>query len=1002
MDQPVAPENEHQQEHQVGGNEAGPPPMLLYNPNSFASNPPPNNSYQPFYQPVQTKEQWRWDENVNTIPSYQQPANRNPQIAPLTGVYPYLPQQLPPMRSAEHPAYQHPSAMNHPPVDHHNTANNNQNWEDWGNHDQTQNWRWNNEPPATAPMAHHSSHPVRQIHSAEAPDVEESSAGLNSLVKPATNLEQQMNDMSLAEADIESVNNQSGHPHPHAVPWLSAGGGQGTWQGTSTWDSSTTVQDEGIAVRPLMGLEQNKYPPVLGERSTTADGASFTDGTAQQPHSQQALPQPQPQETLQKQQHESQQHQQQQQQHPQHPQHPQQQPQQQQQQPQQQQQQQRLYPLSSSTTSVSSTSNDVSTTGAHLQSGTLADATPMAPLSLDLNKPNFYLGNHSPRQAFISPASVSLTSSTAAEGQSLPVLPSDGPAPIYEEPVDSVDAAPVSMPPTLEKPSGTTVSGNPSLPPPPPRTGHALASVPSLSTLHRGVSPYVGGINGPSSVPPLANGGNYQEVDDTPAPAFTIPAAPPPLSTLPLTSVPSSTTVSAVFNSGAVGPHSSQLGTSSNVENFQNPPVPIVGALTSTVATGAAVGTPLMERESERPDAEGGYENDQPAPLVNAPVYPQTSTAFGLERPSVSMAAETGHAPPVSTPYYPDNHAIAAVGQYGRPKPGSTGLMYPASSGPSTTNNPPPPGPTVSLPPPTSTRGPQEAVGSEFRHQTPTSVPVSRLDAGPPSSVLPPSSQRMIPGSGSSQAMGAQMPPILQPLTRPALSSSGSSVPEQRIVTGYAKNDPPTASILPAPSAAQQSMQQQQQQQQQMQQQHQQQQLQQQQQQLQQQQQTQQQQQLQQHQQLQQQLPQQQQQQPQQQQQLQQHQQHQQQHLHHLHHQQETRSNRSPPPPLRSETIGSENPSKMMNPPVASAILGPSGGTGAGGGGGAGVTDRGTEDGRLTGDRDRERDPRPHESHNRADRDRERGNLWYFPSKIQFSSECFQVCCLNICFLQHW
>ena len=36
-------------------------------------------------------------------------------------------------------------------------------------------------------------------------------------------------------------------------------------------------------------------------------------------------------------------------------------------------------------------------------------------------------------------------------------------------------------------------------------------------------------------------------------------------------------------------------------------------------------GTPSMERESERPDAEGGYENDQPpAPLANPPLYAQT------------------------------------------------------------------------------------------------------------------------------------------------------------------------------------------------------------------------------------------------------------------------------------------------------------------------------------------------------------------------------------------
>ena len=299
-------------------------------------------------------------------------------------------------------------------------------------------------------------------------------------------------------------------------------------------------------------------------------------------------------------------------------------------------------------------------------------------------------------------------------------------------------------------------------------------------------------------------------------------------------------------------------------------------------------GTPSLERETERPDAEGaGYENDQPTPLVS-----QTSTASNVTAGSASGASFAGSSgkvaqespvgsrpasrqagtpsteTPPTVPYHPSGGE-----SFSRPKPlAAGGGFYP--------NAPAPP-----LSTPNVARGSQEAVGSEF--------------GPPPSSVLPPSSQRMIPGSISSQG-----PPLLtvapalnqqqqhQKQQRPA--GSVTPVSEQRIVTGFAKNDPvpvaPVGLVQPPPVAqpavpVEESR------------------------------------------------------------------------------SQESHS-RSPPPPHRSETIGSENPRAN----ATSGVL-PLAGAGAGNG----SADR--SDDRISTDRERDRDrePKAPDNRSRVERDRERG-----------------------------
>lgn len=204
-------------------------------------------------------------------------------------------------------------------------------------------------------------------------------------------------------------------------------------------------------------------------------------------------------------------------------------------------------------------------------------------------------------------------------------------------------------------------------------------------------------------------------------------------------------------------------------------------------------GTPSMERESERPDAEGGYENDQPAAPYQLPppatyVLPERKIAQESpagSRPSSRQAVIT---PSSETPMaIPPSYQVQSdVGSFARPKtlPPTTGFFAPVNP----TMAPPQVLPVPAAPP--VARGSQEAVGSE------NGPPTSRADGSNVApTMFPPSSQRMIPGSGSQGPIQQTASQQQQP--RPA--GSITPVAEQRIVTGFAKNDPvPNPPVVPA------------------------------------------------------------------------------------------------------------------------------------------------------------------------------------------------------------
>ena len=312
-------------------------------------------------------------------------------------------------------------------------------------------------------------------------------------------------------------------------------------------------------------------------------------------------------------------------------------------------------------------------------------------------------------------------------------------------------------------------------------------------------------------------------------------------------------------------------------------------------------GTPSMERESERPDAEGGYENDQPTPLFSQPAsipyVAMTERKVTQESPSGSRPSsrQAGSTPSSETPSAnPSPYHLPGDGNaFIRPKPVSGGgSFYPVATTSHVTAAAPLPSAV-----PTVARGSQEAVGSEFVPPV-SAVPLSRAEnAATSSSMLPPSSQRMIPGSGSQPPLLSMVPTPqqqqLQPQSQPRPAGTVTQVSEQRIVTGFAKNDPvpatpvvQTAPLLVTAPQGPPPMQQ----------------------------------------------------------------------------VEEVRAqsvNRSPPPPHRSETIGSENPRANLNSGAA-----PTGGTA----GGNGPADR--SDDRISSERDRDREIKPHDRGSRVERDR--------------------------------
>jgi len=99
--------------------------------------------------------------------------------------------------------------------------------------------------------------------------------------------------------------------------------------------------------------------------------------------------------------------------------------------------------------------------------------------------------------------------------------------------------------------------------------------------------------------------------------------------------------------------------------------------------------------------------------------YNFDSVPFGIDRIVNQDASDSAHINAAS--FYPDVNAHVSSGMNAFARPNSL-YSAAATSTPSPSNAP------------TTARGSQEAVGSEF---------------GPPPSILPPSSQRMIPGSGA-------------------------------------------------------------------------------------------------------------------------------------------------------------------------------------------------------------------------------------------------------------
>ncbi|KAI9564384.1 hypothetical protein GHT06_008123 [Daphnia sinensis] len=311
-------------------------------------------------------------------------------------------------------------------------------------------------------------------------------------------------------------------------------------------------------------------------------------------------------------------------------------------------------------------------------------------------------------------------------------------------------------------------------------------------------------------------------------------------------------------------------------------------------------GTPSMERESERPDAEGGYENDQPTPLFSqpptAPYGAMAERKVAQESPAGSRPSSrlAGSTPSTETPIANPNpyHLPGDGNAFARPKPvSSAGSFYPVATTSHVTAAP--------TPTPAVARGSQEAVGSEFGPPI-SAVPLSRADnLATSSSMLPPSSQRMIPGSGSHPhslpMVATPQPQQSQPLSQPRPPGTVTPVTEQRIVTGFAKNDPvpvppvgPVAPLLATTPQGPPPLQQ----------------------------------------------------------------------------VEEVRTqslSRSPPPPHRSETIGSENPRANPNSGIT-----PTGGTAVGNG----SVDR--SDDRISNDRDRDRETKPHDRGSRVERERDR------------------------------
>ena len=767
--------------------------VYLYNPNQFAPNHgPPHSMYMPSHmQETVSRDSWGWDGRVNNNANSREEnfSNHDHQIPNSQMV----PGQYPPMYGTEiadvppnhqAPAYQH---------EEHGAVNNNH----------YNSWKWQGERAATpseAPSDHLSDNGFQPIDS-----------GVPSVALDS--VEQNMSLMAISDRKREDALNEQGsryidkHSWSNAPPAAYPSENSGKPWNSSNWRASV----EQVAYPAGAAVEQ-KYRD-LGERSTSADGASFSDATTQQP----------------------------------------------------------VFSVGSNVSVQQHSSNrqyqepvdvDVCETEAHSSVPTVvspkvtqsdfylppsfgptanhlavdAPGTLPSPIPHFMPSPShFSAASHvqdtppmnqvptEPNRVDSAAESSSRSSAAAGSKYTEPLYPpSTGPYPgILMPTAPQQTRGPVSLQPILK--GHPSIGNKMARPPPAPnamvkqemKTAADAAS--RFTSLPPAWTPPVPTVQS-SAAQPLIPVASYY-----PAPMNQMNIGVHQESVLKQSGFEGGESAGAgnqgVFNGNGGGYYGENAAAESLPANYAVAAALPAGDAEAQPTSGdhfptknappiASVrsqsGTPSMERENERPDAEGGYENDLPTPLANPTVYSQVSNPYGLERKAVhespagsrpasrqASASDIGHganAPAQSSSYFGDNQNGA--NSYPRPKL-ATG--FPATVAPSP------------MLPPTSTRGSQEAVGSEFRQSAPM-PPVSRMASeSVQTAMLPPSSQRMIPGSGSQDMQQYQAPNAAPQQTVPHVSRpAGPTTPvtEQRIVTGYAKNDPPVAAPLTSPSSA--------------------------------------------------------------------------------------------------------------------------------------------------------------------------------------------------------
>ena len=230
--------------------------VQMYNPyaaNQVSSSngswgPPPS---QP--QEQQVKDPWNWDDNTGSSPSHL-------ESKPPAHLAHNLNNHPPPMYSSQDFLQNHP--IPHFPSEQHQTNNN-----QYDNSGNKQNWGWNDDHAQQSNQNGVSNEPI----SANNPNNYQ--PALHMPPPPGnglpTTLEHGMNNMSLSSREEpqlweSQLNSQSNFPPSRdEVP---------SWSGAPSWGSLGVLP-------PTENRDQPHQFSGLGERSTFADGASFSDGS---------------------------------------------------------------------------------------------------------------------------------------------------------------------------------------------------------------------------------------------------------------------------------------------------------------------------------------------------------------------------------------------------------------------------------------------------------------------------------------------------------------------------------------------------------------------------------------------------------------------------------------------------------------------------------------------------------------------------------------------------